>query len=326
MSKPLVPVPRRLVDVAWPPAVEGCPVPPAPGTWGWLGPVVDGGPIRLGGAEGKPRGAVYRQLGWYAADAEGEIVAEGNGRTLAGACAKVEEAAGAPVEVRRFPGWRLAGPGDPPPSALEPDPRPVEHDRSRSVEEGSRRYRGWWRTEEGGVRWFDHGPAAWVSHPEQLHSRLWMENREQGAQSRVFPVEELASPPADDTLVLLSEEYDEEFWLWRSGLGADALRRWWEALETSSVSVRDLPGTVESVAAIRFAGSGAHEVWSRRADADTATSPEYTILRAPPTAWTARLWQEDNSGLWTPARETLLHAGFTPYPGDSPEDFKCPWL
>jgi hypothetical protein len=148
---------------------------------------------------------------------------------------------------------------------------------------------------------------------------------EWGVQSRVFPIEDLAPSPSDDTLVLLSVEYDEESWVWQSGLTAEALRRWWEAQESSAIASRDLRRTVQSVAAIRFAGNGAHEIWSRRKDADAATSPEYAIWRAPATAWTGRLWQDMNSGLWTPTRETIFHAGFTPEPGESLDDFVCPW-
>ncbi len=311
---------RHLLGVSWPPTTVGCPLLPAPGTWGWLGPVTEGGPLKLGGPAGLPRGVVYRNLHWYATDAEGESVAEGHGRSLAEACAKVESAAGAPKDVARFPGWRLAGPDDPPPTPPEPAPRPPDVDRARSVAEGLTRYLGWWRTEEGGIQWVDHGPSSWLRQHEEEAPYWRAREGEWGYQSRVFPVEDLAPSPPDDILVLLSEEYDEQFWIWRTGLSADGLRQWWEAQETTVIEIRTLPGTAERVTAILFAGDGTHEIWSRHADANAPDSPEYTIRRAPPNSWTGRLWRDQNSALWPPTGETILHAGFQPEPGESPED------
>lgn len=109
---------------------------------------------------------------------------------------------------------------------------------------------------------------------------------------------------SDTVRVLIEEEYGFRYWLWDTGMSAEALVTWWKGLASVKpyfYSPVDLPGSVEELGLPEDTpDEEAGELW----DAMLADAKEECA------GWSAHLHMDDDSILVAPGTVRHRHAGY----------------
>ena len=174
------------------------------------------------------------------------------------------------------------------------------------------RYRFWWK--EGSRTKYVYGdggdehPADWVGNrkeAEEMRQRLLTfdaltEDAEWGIDTREFPLYGVAH---DGVVVMLSEEYGYREWMWKTGMSAEALVKWWAEMESVMPHFMDPSATLP--------GEMVH-IWYCGKDQVFTQMPDKSIryIQIPDNRWTGHIHTDDDSGIRTPTGESILHNGY----------------
>jgi hypothetical protein len=173
----------------------------------------------------------------------------------------------------------------------------------------------WWKDEHGNIRhtygseeetypgdWADSREEAERVHRHWLEGKMLHKDTEWGIAEREMPVYRIATD-LGEVVVLLDEEYGYRTWLWKTGMTAEALVKWWMGMDTVRPHFMDpsksLPGELCAAQPMGL------KAW-------IVSGPEGEVhVEDPTSGWMVHLHMDDDSFLRTPAGKEVLHQGYS---------------